>query len=110
MAYRERNISGTSLVRINRMELHNDDGAPRVTFSEEEVLQLGTERLTKPYSQFSADLVGRAAEQFPLINPSTGANLGTARVRDLYILAYSLHLYLAGLRDAGTLYPPGQGL
>ena len=106
MAYRQRNISGTSHVRLRNMELLNDDGVPRVTYREEEILDLGGEKIVKPLGVFCADLAGRAQEEFPLINPVTGAVLGTAKVRDMYILANSLYWYLAGKRDDGTLNPP----
>jgi hypothetical protein len=107
MAYRERNLSGTSYVRLINAGVEVPiDGQPAVTFQEAEVLTFGAERIVRPAGNFSADLGGRANDQFNLINPNTGAVLGTARVRDVYIHLYSLHLYLAGLRDAGTLNPP----
>ena len=106
MAYRQRNITGTSYMRIHSLELLNDDGSPKITFREEEVLDLGTEKIAKSRGVFCADLAGRAQEEFPLINPATGATIGTAKVKDMYVLANSLYWYLAGLRDAGTLNPP----
>jgi hypothetical protein len=78
-------------------------GAPSVHVVEEEILTFGAEEISKGFSGFSADLAGRANDDMDLINPTTGAVIRTAKVRDVYIHLYSLYLHLAALRDAGTL-------
>ena len=38
--------------------------------------------------------------EFPLLNPVTGEQIGTAKYQDIYVMLHSLYYYLADVRDS----------
>ena len=101
--YKETTLAGTSYVRADRVTINNGLESKGITFNEVELINLSNgETMTKSYGSvsesFSAD---NALTEFDLINPETGATLGTTMTyQDLYVAVYSLYFKLALERDA----------
>lgn len=102
--YKEVTLEGMKRTRSYRMIGDNPLGeAPSVTFLEEEVVTINGESTKVNAGKFSKTMTDPTVE-FPLVDPTTNEPLGSsATFGQVYALTYSLYLYLAGLRDAGTL-------
>lgn len=100
MNYRETNIAGTSWQRACRVVIENPlNGTPHILFVEEQVVNVGDDRITRPVANVSCQFNPTAT--IPIINPETGLPTGaTATHRDVYAILYSLYMQLANARDA----------
>lgn len=99
--YRENTGSATSWRRANAVSvtnpLNNIDGAT-ISFIEEDVIQKGATILTTPAGGVSTQF--SASGSFDLLNPTTGAVVGTMTHSELYAILYSLYIKVATDRDA----------
>lgn len=104
--YREKTVSGTQVTRPTRLVIENPGvGDPSVSFVEEDFLTIGTDTVSRGTGQITYPINATTkSEVFDLVNPVTGAPLGKqAKLSDLAVMYYSLYLYIAAKRDAGTL-------
>lgn len=99
--YREGLIGGYQ--RAKRVEITNPlNQIPSITFYEELVIT-GRENVTTIVSDVSTltEAMTDPAVQFDLVNPETGAVIGSAAYQDIYVILYSLYMALAAKRDEG---------
>ena len=103
--YKESNIDGKSWVRSNEISIRNEfDGIPSILFKEELVYNIDNTIIKSPF-QTRTSPGGLSArflnpnEQFPLINPETGDEMGMTKLNDFRIILHSLYTYLANKRD-----------
>ena len=99
--YKEENLTGQKWVRSNRVTVLNPyDGAPVITFSEEEVALLSDGRsVNTPVGNLQKtfdDPIG----SFDLLNPVDGSVIGSATYQDVYVILHSLYIWLAQERDS----------
>jgi len=102
--YRQTAVSGTMRRRSNVVQISNELGAtPSIRFVEEDVVDLNGVTVKTPVGGV-VETFTNPTETFPLVNPVDNTLLGsTVAYQDAYVLMYSLYLYVAGKRDAGTL-------
>lgn len=100
MNYREREFSGVTWHRCNRVMIENGISHKSVTFSEEQVVETPDGVLTRPLGNiFIAFDEAAANEQFDLVNPSTNEVVGRMTYLDVYAALHSAYLHLASKRD-----------
>lgn len=77
------------------------NGNNSIIISEEKVVILPDASVVNfPLSQLNADITD-PNQIFNVVDPTSGAVLGTKTFAQLKVEIYSLYLYLAALRDAG---------
>lgn len=99
--YKQTSISGTSWQRAWRVECENPlDGQRQITFHEEQVLNAAGQAIRTPVGSLRVHLTAdNALTSFPLLDPDTGAQLGTATYAQVYRMLHSLYMHTAQLRD-----------
>lgn len=99
--YRQSQISGESWIRAKRVILENPlGGVPEAHFVEEKVISVDGETIKQAMPPTLSSKMTDPATSFPLLNPVDDTQVGTITYEYLYIAVYSLHRYLASLRDA----------
>ena len=101
--YQQTNVSGTSYIRSNQVVVNNPlQGTKAITFMEEQVVNLEGESIQRQRGGVQEPFtVENSGEEFQLINPETGDQLGaTASYQELYVMMHSLYLHLAAKRDS----------
>ena len=103
--YKQTTINGTSWQRAWRVECENPlDGQRQITFHEEQVLNATGQAIRTPAGSVSVHLTAdNALTSFPLLDPDTGAQLGTATYAQVYHMLHSLYMHSATQRDAQQL-------
>lgn len=103
--YKQTTISGTSWQRAWRVECENPlDGQRQITFHEEQVLNAAGQTVRTPAGSVSVRFdLQNALATFPLLDPDTGAQLGTATYAQVYRMLHSLYTHAATQRDAQQL-------
>lgn len=103
--YKQTTISGTSWQRAWRVECENPlQGQRQITFHEEQVLNAGNQQVLTPVGSLRVQLTAdNALTSFPLLDPDTGAQLGTATYAQVYRMLHSLYIHTATQRDAQQL-------
>jgi hypothetical protein len=111
--YRQTTGQATTWLRAHSITISNPlagqgQGGPTITFSEQEVLQMGERVIVTP-SNTGPDwpkLAFDPAASITLLNPETGAPTGgTMSHTQLYTAIYSLYMQAAAERDARALPP-----
>lgn len=117
MNYQQANVAGQAWVRCSHVTLDNPLNAPRsARFAEERVVTIGGDEVIKPLGTLTEYLVtasapatpttpavqANAGEQFNLLDPETGAVIGSATYAQFYAMAASLYLHVAAKRDAAA--------
>lgn len=105
--YKEGAVAGKSWVRAKEVVIRNEyQETPIIIFKEEEIFVVNGETIKRPYAPSgipAADSLvahfDNPNETFDLLNPLTGAAIGTAKNQDLYVLNYSKYQALAKARD-----------
>jgi hypothetical protein len=97
--YKQTTVSGESWQRCYSVTMRNPlEGAKQVVFAEETVVDVGGQQTRFPatgcFQAFDAD------GEFPLLDPVTGLQVGTATHAQVYALLYSLYMDTAAKRDA----------
>lgn len=102
--YKQTTINGTSWKRAWRVECENPlQGQRKITFHEEQVLNAGEQQIRTPTGNMSVRFdTENALTTFPLLDPDTGAQLGTATYAQVYRILHSLYMHSAAERDALT--------
>lgn len=103
--YKQTTINGTTWQRAWRVECENPlQGQRKITFHEEQVLNAGNQQIRTPAGSVSVqfDLLN-ALTTFPLLDPDTGAQVGTATYAQVYRMLHSLYIHTAAQRDAQQL-------
>lgn len=100
--YKQTTINGTSWQRAWRVECENPlQGQRQITFHEEQVLNAGNQQIRTPVGSLRVQLTAdNALTSFPLLDPDTGAQLGTATYAQVYRMLHSLYMHSAAERDA----------
>lgn len=101
--YNESSVTGTKYTRSNRVVLVNELGQePSIHFQEQEVVILGpSDKVMRPGKGIGVTMsADNQTATFPLLNPLTGATIGTASYQDVYVMMHSLYYALAAARDA----------
>lgn len=100
--YKQTTINGTSWQRAWRVECENPlQGQRKITFHEEQVLNAGNQQIRTPVGSVSVQFdLQNALTTFPLLDPDTGAQLGTATYAQVYRMLHSLYMHSAAERDA----------
>lgn len=100
--YNESSISGTEWQRCHTVTIQNPlGGVPHINFSEERVISMGGESITKWVKTCGKDFDMEGG--FPLLDPAT--NMPTGAVMShaaLYVALYSLYMQTAAERDAAA--------
>lgn len=99
--YQQGVVSGDTWVRCPRAVVENGVANKAITFVEEQVIMLGTDRITRPLGcvveTYTQDNV---AEAFAVLDPATGEPTGqTATYAELYALLHSAYIHVATKRD-----------
>lgn len=102
--YKQSTVAGDSWVRCGRIVIENGPQSRAATFMEEQVIQIGTDRITRsigcvvePYTD------DNMSEVFAVLDPETGAQTGqTATYAQLYAMLHSAYLHVAAKRDAAA--------
>lgn len=107
--YKQSTVTGDSWVRAVRVVVENpSEGTPAISSIEERILNLPGQKITQSAGNVSEPFTPEnAMEQFNLLNPETGAVIGTAKYQDVYVLLHSLYLHVAAKRDAANQPVPG---
>lgn len=97
--YKETNISGTKWTRAKRIIIENPkDQIASILINEEDVIEFDTKETIIPstslYETFSDP-----SKSFNLLNPTDDSIIGSATYQEVYIMLYSLYIYLANQRD-----------
>ena len=104
--YQQTSITGESWIRAIRVVLENPlIGTPAATFVEERAINLGSETITRPHGNLVEPFItsgdsANITEQFNLLNPETGAVIGSATYQDVYVILHSLYYHAVSKRDA----------
>ncbi len=103
--YKQTTINGTSWQRAWRVECENPlQGQRQITFHEEQVLNAAGQAILSPAGSVSVQFdLQNALTTFPLLDPDTGAQLGTATYAQVYRMLHSLYMHSATQRDAQQL-------
>jgi hypothetical protein len=97
--YNESSINGTSYQRAWRVEAENPlEGSKHITFHEEVVAVLADDTIHKQKGNITKAYDPSAS--FNLLNPETGAVVGSMTHDELYAAIYSLYIATATERDA----------
>jgi hypothetical protein len=93
--YLEQNVVGTAYFRANAIHIQNDFGAaPVVTISEEKIVSVDGEALSKPTYTFTEQFA--PDEVVDIIDPTTGEATGaTMTVGELHTLIHSYYIHVA---------------
>jgi hypothetical protein len=100
--YKEKQVVGNRYLRSNGVYIRNELGeSPSITFSEQEIIFIDG---STPVKRDITSLIEIMSEEkytteFPLLNPVTGEQIGTAKYQDIYVMLHSLYYYLADVRD-----------
>lgn len=98
--YREEALTGTKWTLARAMRTVAMPGAtPYFLFEEEEYTELSDGRRLNVVSTQLSFIVTDPQASFDLINPNTGAVIGASSFQDALILAHSLYMHAANLRD-----------
>jgi hypothetical protein len=100
--YQESTVAGTKWKRANTIAISNPlNQLPNasISFSEEEVIQLGTDDYIKKETGVLSEQFSNIVS-FDILNPTTGAVVGSMTPLELYVALYSLYMYLAQERDS----------
>lgn len=101
--YQPSSVTGTvsTWKRAARIEIQNPAvGTPSAVFSEELATSLPNGTIvTQPSTTISSSATDMTTS-FPLLDPTSGAVVGTMTYGQLYASMYSLYLSLAAARDA----------
>lgn len=103
--YKETTLAGTAYTRANAITIANPrEGVKAINFSEEQVINLGTETIVRPQGGVQEPFTAENTnEEFALINPVDGTPLGlTMEYKDLYVALHSLYFHVAAKRDAAV--------
>lgn len=100
--YKQTAVTGTSWQRAWRVECENPlNGKREVIFHEEQVLNAAGQQIRTPVGSLRVPLTAdNALTSFPLLDPDTGAQLGTATYAQVYRMLHSLYMHSAAERDA----------
>lgn len=103
--YKQTTINGTSWQRAWRVECENPlQGQRQITFHEEQVLNAAGQAIRTPAGSVSVQFdLQNALTTFPLLDPDSGAQLGTATYAQVYRMLHSLYMHSATQRDAQQL-------
>lgn len=105
--YKQTTISGTSWQRSWRVECENPlqgQGQRQITFHEEQVLNAAGQAIRTQAGSVSVQFdLQNALTAFPLLDPDSGAQLGTATYAQVYRMLHSLYIHAAQARDAHQL-------
>lgn len=103
--YKQTAVTGTSWQRAWRVECENPlSGKREVIFHEEQVLNAADQQIRTPVGSLRVPLTAdNALTSFPLLDPDTGAQLGTATYAQVYRMLHSLYMHSATQRDAQQL-------
>lgn len=101
--YNESAVSGTTWTRCCRVTCENPlGGMPRVVMSEEDVIVVGTDTLTR-LRMHPLAVTFDPAGSIPLLNPTTGEAVGSSMSHEvLFAALYSLYMQAAAARDAAA--------
>jgi hypothetical protein len=109
--YRQTTGPATTWLRAHSIAISNPlpgQGVPTITFSEQEVLEMGERVIVTP-SNTGPDwpkLSFNPVASIALIDPETGVPTGgTMTHQQLYVAIYSLYMQAAAERDARALPP-----
>ena len=100
--YKETEVTGTTYVRCNFIEIQNPiNQTPTVSFSEESVVVLGEDKiLTIPISQ-PLHVTFDPMKSISVIDPETLLPTGeTVLMAEIYVLLFSAYIAEATARDA----------
>lgn len=105
--YQETSVAGTMWRRAKMINIWNPlDGAPRVCFTEEDVVKLADGKVITSGDSTFINANYEAAKSFNIIDPITGQPTGQAMTQEqLYGLVYSLYRSLALERDTPKVFP-----
>ena len=99
--YRESPITGRKRMRSYRVTAHNPaNGARAIQFDEEWLTELDDGRfINEPAGSIRKDF-NDPTVTFDLLNPETGAVIGSSSYMQVYVILHSLYMHLANERDA----------
>lgn len=103
--YKESSIGGTTWVRSSDISIKNEfDGIPSILFKEEMIYSINNNLVKSSYQTPSAPGGLSASftnpnQQFLLLNPDTGDEIGVAKLADFRVMLHSLYIHLAKKRD-----------
>ena len=100
--YKATALAGTAYTRANAIHIANPrEGVKAINFSEEQVINLGTETIVRPQGGFQEPFTAEnAGTEFELVNPIDGTPLGmTSTYTEVHVLLHSLYYHLAKRRD-----------
>ena len=103
--YKETTLAGTAYTRANAITIANPRiGVKAINFSEEQVINLGSETIVRPQGGFQEPFTTEnAGTEFPLVNPLDGTPLGmTSTYTEVHVILHSLYFHLAQRRDAAV--------
>lgn len=100
--YLESNVAGNKYVRCNAIHVMNVlNGAKMITLSEEQVIILDDDIITKPSNQIVKELTpNNANTSFDVLNPEDNSVVSSMTYEEVYAVLYSLYLHSALERDA----------
>lgn len=103
--YKQTTINGTSWQRAWRVECENPlDSQRQITFHEELVLNAADQTIRSIAGSVSVVFdLQNALTPFDILDPDTGAKLGTATYAQVYRMLHSLYIHAATQRDAQHL-------
>lgn len=99
--YKQTSIAGDSWVRSNRVVVENGrGGTPAITFAEERIINTASGEFAQNIGSVSEPFTNdNAIESFNLLNPETGAVIGSATYQEVYVMLHSLYMHIATKRD-----------
>jgi hypothetical protein len=114
--YKESTVSGESWIRSPRVVIDNIYRvAPLIHFFKEKIIIDGDDAITKDLGSIYETMTD-PTQEFPLLNPETGEEIGTANYMQTYTMMHSLFMFLVKRDDdrieaarlAALLPPPEQ--
>lgn len=106
--YQQTSVTGESWVRAHSVTISNPViGTKMIAFQEEKALVAGEgDVLTRQLGGIAETLTAENINtEFPLLNPETGEQVGTATYAQVYAMLHSTYIYLAKRRDDALLPP-----
>lgn len=100
MNYQQTTVTGEAWTRAARVVIENPlDATPSVNFVEERVINLPDQQVKTPTANV-VEPFADPTEAFDLLDPETGAVIGSATYQDVYVMLHALYLHCAAKRDA----------
>ena len=107
--YQQTTVTGDSWVRARSVTINNPViGTKMIAFQEEKALVAGEgDVLTRQLGGISETLTAENINtEFPVLNPETGEQVGTATYAQVYAMLHSTYIFLAKRRDDAMATPP----